>query len=136
MAVFHSDEILYRTMQALFESMRAQTPNPIDQLAVQKMLVRLRFSTPTAQILVNGRRTPVSVQYGPPTQPAVARPDLEAEMAADTFHQILLDDLSLKHAMANKKIKVSGALWKTGSLADILDRGRQLYPEIYRQMSL
>jgi hypothetical protein len=136
MAIFTSEQAFYRATQTLFDAMRANTPNPIDQLAAQKLLIRLRFSSPSAVITVNGRRSPVGVQYGTPTQPAIARPDLEAEMAADTLHLILLDTLSLKSALANKQMKVSGALWKTNSLGEILDRGRLLYPEIARHLGL
>lgn len=136
MATYSSEDLLYRAVQQLFETMRAQTPNPIDQLAAQKMLVRLRFSDPSAQVMVNGRRDPVRIQYGRPTQPVTTHPDLDAEMAADTFHLILINNLSLKTALANKKVRVGGALWKTNSLAHILEYGRMLYPIIARQHGL
>lgn len=119
-------------MHTLFEAMRAEIPNPIDQLAQQKLLVRMRFNNPTADILVNGRRTPVTIQFGSPKPASGMRADFETEMSADTLHFILLDHLSLKSAIASQKVKVVGALWKTGSLGDILNCGRLLYPEIAR----
>jgi len=135
-AVFDTDEAFYRAMHELFKTMEAQTPSPIDKITAQKMVVRLRFSNPSAQIVVNGRFTPVRIQYGDPRQPSIAQPDLDAEMAADTIHLILLDSLSLKSALASKKIKVTGALWKTNSLAELLLNGRSLYPAIARQHGL
>ncbi len=134
MAVYQSDEQFYTAMQQLFERMRLQEPNPIDQLAVNKLLVRLSFTEPKAVILVNGRKTPVSIQYGSASAPLL--PDIDAQMSADIFHAILMQKISLKHALAVRKMKVSGMLWKTNSLGAILDHGRLLYPGILHDLGL
>ncbi len=134
MAIYQSDDQFYNSMQLLFERMRLQEPNPIDQLALSKMLVRLSFVEPSATIVVNGRKQPVSIQYGAARSPLI--PDLDAQMSADTLHAILLQQLSLKHALGVRKMKVSGMLWKTNSLGAILDHGRHLYPGVLRDVGL
>ncbi len=134
MAVYQSDEQFYTSMQILFERMRLQEPNPIDQLAATKMLVRLTFVEPTATIIVNGRKIPVGIQYGAAKNPLL--PDIDAQMSADTLHAILMEKISLKHALGVRKMKVSGMLWKTNSLGAILDHGRLLYPGVLRDQGL
>jgi hypothetical protein len=54
-------------------------------------------------------------------------------MSTDILHQILLDQLSLKKAVANRQLKVIGPIWKTTPLAEILEQGRQLYPSILHE---
>ena len=134
MAVYQSDKQFYTTMQQLFERMRLQEPNPIDQLAVNKLMVVLRFTEPTATILVNGRKSPVSIQYGPSSSPIL--PDIDAQLSADVLHAILMQKISLKHALLVRKMKVSGMLWKTNSLGAILDHGRLLYPGILHDIGI
>ena len=132
MTPYTSEEQLYQSMRLLFEHMRRQMPNPIDQLAASRLLIRLRITQPAAEIFVNGRQSPVSIHYGS----SKLRPDLDAEMSAETLHQILSDTLSLKRALADRRVKVMGPIWKTASLVEILHQGRALYPAVLRQQGL
>jgi hypothetical protein len=134
MSIYSSEEQFYLLMQHLFERIRMQNPNPVDQLAAKRLIVRLRFSDPQAEIMVNGRRKPVSITFGGEYSPIL--PDLEAEMAAETLHMVLMHSLSLKSAIAYGKITVSGMLWRTKSLAAILEHGRAFYPLILREHGL
>jgi hypothetical protein len=134
MSIYSSEEQLYLLMQHLFDRIRIQNPNPIDKLADKRLIVVLRFSDPQAEIIVNGRRNPVTIMYGSKHSPLL--PDLEAEMAAETLHLVLMHSLSLKSAIAYRKIIVSGMLWRTKSLAAILDHGRAFYPIILREHGL
>ena len=134
MPFYASDEQLYQTLQVLFERLRLQTPNPIDQLANVRLLVRLRFKDPIAEIVVNGRTRPVTLHYGDGS--STLRADLEAELSCDTLHRILTHDLALKSAIANRQMKVVGPIRKTNSLAAILEEGRNLYPAVLKDQGL
>lgn len=134
MPIYDSDVQFYTMMQHLFDRIRMQNPNPIDKLAAARLIVRLSFIDPQAEILVNGRSKPVSVSYGRAKNSLM--PDLEAEMTTETLHMVLMHSISLKSAIAYKKIKVNGMLWKTNSLAAILEHGRAYYPVILREHGL
>lgn len=134
MSIYSSEEQFYLLMQHLFERIRIQNPNPIDQLASKRLIVRLRFSDPHAEIIVNGRNKPVSITFGSEHLPIL--PDLEAEMATETLHLVLIHSLSMKSAIAYGKITVSGMLWRAKSLAAILEHGREFYPIILREHGL
>lgn len=134
MPIYNSDEHFYLLMQQLFERIRMHSPNPIDRLAIARLIVRLSFTDPQAEIIVNGRRKPVSISFGDMNSNLM--PDLEAEMTTETLHMVLMHSLSLKSAIAYGKIKVSGMLWKTSSLAAILEHGRAYYPLILREHGL
>lgn len=134
MPIYNSEEQFYQMMQHLFERIRIQNPNPIDKLATARLIIRLSFTDPEAEIIVNGRRKPVIVSYG--SIKSLLLPDLEAEMTTETLHMVLMHTISLKSAIAYGKIKVSGMLWKTSSLAAILEQGRAHYPLILREHGL
>ena len=53
-------------------------------------------------------------------------------MAADSFHQILLGDLSLTTALGNGELKVKGPIWKALSLGDLFQVSRKCYPDIIK----
>lgn len=127
MPYFQNSEDFYSTMNILFTRMRDHQPNPVDTLVDNKIHIRLKVQQPTAEITINARRKPVQVNFG---NSAKERPELDIELAADTLHAILLDELSLKKAIADRQIKVFGPVWKTLPLADIFHQGRQLYPQI------
>ncbi len=118
---------LYDVMQALFEELQARPGNPVDALGRSRLVIRLQIAAPQGIILIDGRARPVSVTYGDGKK---ARPDLDVRLSAETLHRILLDELSLKEALARKQITVRGPVWKTLSLADIFREGRELYPRI------
>ena len=132
MPFFTDANQIYTTMQALFEQLRHETPNPIDTLVSSHLSIRLKLSGPEAQILINGRKHPVEVNYGLTN----GRVDLEIEMTADLLHQILLDEYSIKKGFANGELKVRGPVWKTLAFADIFMKGRTYYPQVLQEKGL
>jgi hypothetical protein len=132
MAFFTDANQIYTILQALFEQLRQETPNPVDTLVSSHLSIRLKFSGPEAQILINGRKRPVEVNYGPTN----GRADLEIEMTADHLHQILLDEYSIKSGFANGELKVRGPVWKTLAFADIFIKGRTYYPQVLKDQGL
>ena len=61
---------------------------------------------------------------------------LDIELAADTLHQVLLGEQSLKKAFAGGLLKVRGPVWKTSDLGGLLDQGRQIYPQVLEEQGL
>lgn len=134
---FYADsEQFYAMLRQLFARVREDTPNPVDALLSARLAIRLQMSQPPAAVTIDGRRRPVQLAYGDDSPLARQRADLEVELTADTLHQILLDQLSLKKALANRQLKVRGPVWRTKPLAEILDQGKKHYPQILREQGL
>ena len=132
MPFFNNPEQIYRIMQSLFERMSTFTPDPVDALVSSHMVVRINLSEPDAQITINGRKRPVSIDYGSSN----GRSDLEIGMKAETLHLILLDEYSIKQGFSNGELRVRGPIWKALSFADIFQKGRAYYPQVLKEYDL
>lgn len=131
MPFFRDSEQLYACLQALFERLR-QREEAMRPLISSRLIIRLRYSQPEAEVTVNARHNPVQVAYGP----AVGQPVLDVELAADTFHKILLDELTVRTAIANKQVRVNGPFIKAMLLVELFHQGQKVYPEILRARGL
>lgn len=127
MPYFASPAAFYATMQKLFEKMRSQEPNPVDTLVKQRISIQFTVQQPDAYIALNARKKPVEITYG---QAVKFRPEIDVLITADVLHKILLNEISLTTAIASREMKVTGPVFKTFSLKEILDQGRQIYPQI------
>lgn len=132
MPVFSSSEQLYSCAQAVFDRVQAEKPNAADAVFDARLLIRFRCTEPAAEILINGRRRPVDVVYGP----VKLRPELDVDLRADTLHEILLGELSLAKALASKAMKVRGPAWKTLALADLFFHAQAIYPDVLKEQSV
>jgi hypothetical protein len=119
-------------MQTLFARMRDMTPDPMDALVSSRINIRINLTDPFAIININGRRRPVSIDYGSSN----GRADLEIGMTADTLHLILLDEYSIKTGFSNGELKVRGPIWKAVSLVDIFNNGRSFYPQVLKELDM
>jgi hypothetical protein len=128
MATFAHADALYACLRPMFSRIATEAPAAYDGLLRSRLQVKFKVTAPAAEIVIDGRQRPVMVTYGP----AAGRPDLEAELAADTLHQILLDALSIKKAMANGQIRVRGPAWKLSVVIDVIKAGRRFYPDIVK----
>jgi alkyl sulfatase BDS1-like metallo-beta-lactamase superfamily hydrolase len=126
MAVFTSDEQLYACMRELFGRMEAEDPAAAEGLLKSKMCYVLRFTGPVAEMMVDARKRPLTITYGP----TATKPDLDIELTADAFHQILLGELSLPKAVGSKQVKPKGPVWKVTSLADLFHHAQKIYPQV------
>ena len=133
MPFYSTSDEFYATMQTFFDRMRDQQPNPVDTLVNNKISVRLKISHPSAEIAINARRNPVDVSFGDQIK---WKPELDIQLSADTLHSILLDELSLSKALSDRKLKVSGPVWKTLTLAAIFHQGKAIYPKILDERNL
>ncbi len=132
MPFYTDDQLIYKVMQALFESMREMEPNPVDALVSSRMIIRLNLSDPDAHITINARKRPVTIDYGPVN----GRADLEIGMTVETLHLILLDEYSIKQGFSNGELKLRGPIWKALSFADIFQQGRTYYPQVLQDQGL
>jgi len=126
MPVFARPEALYAVLRPMFEQVQAEAPEAFRGLLNARLSIRLKTTQPATEVLLNGRRPPLQVAFGPMPE----RADLEAEITADHLHLMLLGDLSIKKAMANRQIRVRGPAWKLSVLIDIIKAGRRFYPNL------
>jgi hypothetical protein len=131
MAFFGNSDELYGVLKSLFDRIGAD-PSASQAVMKSKLIMRLGLWSPSAVVLVNGRKNPVGIVYGPTNQ----RPDLEVEVQADAFHQLMLDKTSFKKMLANGQIKLRGPIWKSFVLEDIFYRGRAVYPQVLLEHGL
>jgi hypothetical protein len=132
MDFFQSSEQFYTCAQALFGRMEAENPRAADSIQKARLIIRFLCQKPTVEVLINGRRKPVEIIYGP----ARIRPELDIGMPTDVLHRILLGELSLAQALATGSIKVRGPAWKTVALADLFLQTQSLYPQILHEQGL
>jgi hypothetical protein len=126
---FYSDsESYYASMRSLFQCVRANYPKATESIGAARINILLHTTGPAGDILIHGRERPVAITYGANG----AKPDLQIDMAADTFHRILLGELSLKSALGNGQMRVKGPIWKAMSLGDLFTVSRKCYPDIVK----
>jgi hypothetical protein len=132
MPIYKDSNQLYTCAEAFFNRMREVYPKAEDDVKKAKALILVKCPDLNAEFLINGRRTPVEIAFGP----SKIRPEVEVEMSSDTLHNILLGQLSLPKAVTSKQMKVKGPVWKTFSLAGIFERGQDIYPDILKEQEV
>ena len=129
MPVYANAEQVYACIGTLFNRVLARSPDTAQAILASRTIFRLHCSAPSAEILLNGRQSPVQPSFGA----SAVRPDLDIHLAADTLHLILLNQLSIREALAGGQLKVRGPVWKTSAVVDLLTEGRALYPQVLRE---
>jgi hypothetical protein len=129
MALFADSQQLDSCARALFDRIQKQYPESAQAILASHLVIRLRTTDPEVEITINGRKNPVEITY----DQSHLRPTLDIELAADTLHQVLLGEQSLKKAFAGGLLKVRGPVWKTSDLAGLLYQGREIYPQVLKE---
>jgi hypothetical protein len=129
MPYFTDTKQFYTVMQTLFIRMSDLSPNPVDALVSSHMIIRISLTDLDANITINGRKRPVTINYGSHN----GRADIEIGMTAETLHLILLDEYSIKQGLSNGELIVRGPAWKALAFADIFKKGRALYPQVLQE---
>lgn len=132
MAFYGDSEQLYGSMRLLFARIEDEEPGAADAILASRLVIRLRCTAPEAEFTINGRQRPVRTTFGPTS----TRPTLDIELAADTLHEILMDQLSLRTALGNGLLRIRGPALKAMALADLFRRGQTIYPEVLREGGL
>ncbi len=132
MPFYPNADTLYDALRTTFARIEQESPDHLDGLHTlmsTKMILKLKTTMPAAEITLNGREKIFRATYGP----SPLRADLTVELTSDTLHQILLDELSIKKAWGNGKIKVQGPVWKLKALTDLVQGARHYYPDVIKQ---
>jgi len=128
MAVFAASDDFYTVMQTIFERLIAD-PAATQDFQSRKMIVRIKGTDPSVELLLNGKTTPIQVSFGP--QPG--RADLELLIAVDLLHGILTDQESLRAAFMSGRMKVTGNVFRAMQLADLFRKIEAVYPDVMRE---
>jgi len=126
MPFYKNSDDLYRILKTLFSQIEERETNASQAISKSKLIIRLKVVDPPVEILLNGQKNPAQVIYGKNS----LRPDLDVEITSDALHFILLDQLTLKKALASKQIRVRGPVLKSFVLEDLFRRGQELYPQL------
>jgi hypothetical protein len=125
MATYTDTEQLYRYVQALFAQIAENDPAAADAILASKMVIRMRCTEPDAEITINGRQRPLETTFGA----TCLRPTLEIDLSTDTLHAIMLGELKIKQAIADRLLTARGPVWRAGALADLFRQGQALYQQ-------
>lgn len=132
MPVYANSAQLYGSLSLLFDQIKEKDPGALRSLQASRLLIRLRCTLPGAEVLINGRQSPVQIRYGVSGE----RADLDVTLPADTLHLVLLAELPLRKAIASGQMRVRGPIFKTFALEEILHHGQALYPQVLREQGL
>lgn len=132
MAFYEDVAQFHVVLRRLFAEIEAANPRAADLLYRSRLLIRIKCTAPITDIWINGRRRPLTINFGH----ARLHPNLEVELAGDTLHQILLGELTLKRAVGSGQLQVQGSVLKAKALADLFHQGQAIYPQILREEGL
>ena len=125
MPVFQSPEQLYAVLQDVFDKLSEQ-PENIETFTRSNLVIRMNFTGPDAEVLLDGRQPPLEVFYGP--RPGKA--NLEFEMPADLMHELWMGRQSTRQAIFSGAIQSKGNLMKAISLLDLFQEAERIYPTV------
>ena len=132
MGIFADTQTFRTIMVDLFDQVCQGNAAETQSLHKSKMIVSFNCSDPGLRITIDGRKAPLMVSFDDKR----LRPDLEAELSADTLHYILTGELRLGKAMSSGQMKVRGAVWKAVTLEDVLHACQAKYPVIVTKYRL
>ncbi len=132
MPFYTNSDQLYSNLELLFGRIGEKDPSAAQAVSRSHLLMRLRLSSPLAIVTFDGRQNPLQILYGPSS----LRPDIELEMPAEMFHQILLAQMPFKKVVASGKMRLHGPFLKALIFEDIFRSGQSLYPHILIEQSL
>jgi hypothetical protein len=131
MAVFESDEQFYAAMQAVFAAV-SQEPEHIDTFTRSNLVIRMNFSNPTAEVLLDGRQPPLEVFYG--ARPGQA--NIEVSMDAELLHRIWLGQESASQSFFSGSIQTQGNVMRAMPLMDLFRACERVYPDVVAALNL
>ncbi len=131
MAIFESDQHLYRVLQAVFDALSAQ-PETITSFTKSNLVIRIQLTDPTAEVLLDGRQPPLEVFFGP--RPGKA--NLEVSLPADLLHAIWLGREQASNAFFSGQVQTKGNLLKAMPLIDLFRECERVYAQIAADQQL
>ena len=131
MPVFASDAQFYAVMEEVFAFV-IQHPQHIESFTRSNLVIRMRITDPTAEVLLDGRQPPLQVFYGP--TPGLA--NLEIGLPADLLHELWLGRESTHKAFYTGRIHTKGNLLKAMQLGEVFQEAERIYPTIAHKYGL
>jgi hypothetical protein len=131
MAVFASDEQLYRVLQQVFNKLKEE-PDKLAPFTQSNLVIRLLLSDPAAEVLLDGRQPPLEVFFGP--RPGQA--NLEFSMSADLLHRLWMNEESTSEAFFSGRIKSKGSLLRATHFVNLFRHVEAVYPAIATEHGL
>jgi hypothetical protein len=131
MPVFSSDEQLYTVLQGVFDRLATQ-PRHLETFTRSNLVIRMHFTEPAAEVLLDGRQPPLEVFYGP----SPGRANMEFTMPADLLHKIWLGEESTSQAFFSGRIRTKGNFMKAMQLVDLFRAAERVYPAVAAEYDL
>lgn len=131
MAVFESDQEFYTAMQAVFAAV-SQDPQHIATFTSSNLVIRMNFTNPKAEVLLDGRQPPLEVFYGP--RPGDA--NIEVTMEAELLHRIWLGQTSASQSFFSGAIQTQGNVMRALPLMDLFRVCEEVYPQVVAELNL
>ncbi len=128
MPVYTDSEQLYAVLRRVFDTVK-ERPGAIESFTRSNLVIRLRLTEPTAEVLLDGRQPPLEVFFG--ARPGKA--DLDLAMPADLLHEIWSGQRKLRDVFFGGQIQISGNIFRAMKLADLFREAEQVYSEIQAQ---
>ena len=125
-------ELVYQIQKEVFERVARESPHALQGLTSGRLALRMKFTTPQAELLISGRSGQLETTCGSTS----LQPDFEIVLTANTVHQVMLGKLRLSQAIARGLIKWNGPLWKVPMLTDLFHAAQRVYPTVLKQRGL
>ena len=125
MPVYTDAEQLYAVLRRVFDTVK-ERPDAIESFTKSNLVIRLRLTEPTAEVLLDGRQPPLEVFFG--ARPGKA--DLDLVMPADLLHEIWSGQRKLRDVFFGGQIQTSGNVFRAMKLADLFREAERVYSEI------
>ena len=129
MAFYKSPEEFYAVIEKGFAQLGAD-PKATEDFHKRHMVVDIRCTDPTVELMLDGRSNPIKTSFGPYD----GKSDLKLELPTDLFHEILMGKASVKAAFMGGSVKVTGNVFRALQLRDLFYQISRLYPNILREM--
>ena len=123
---YSNDAELYDCFRTLVAQIEAADPSTTETLLKSKIAIRFSLTEPKAEMMLDARKRPFHITYGPST----IKPTLDITLTTQTLHEILLGQLPLTKALGGKRIKPKGHVWKVITLAPLFDKAKDIYPSV------
>lgn len=114
----------------LFDQIKTDDPDGMDDLVELAMVIRFRVRQPTAELWIDGRSKPVQTYFRDEGE----RATLTADLTGNSLDELLLGTLPLGRAIMFRKLKVSGSTSKAMQLEGLLHAMQAVYPSLAEEM--
>ena len=125
MPVYTDPEKLYAILRRVFDTVK-ERPGAIESFTRSNLVIRLRLTEPSAEVLLDGRQPPLEIFFG--ARPGKA--DLELTMTADLLHEVWSGQRRLKDVFFGGQIQTSGNIFSAMKLTDLFREAERAYSQI------